>query len=440
MRSRCLLAAVLFLVFCANTYGVQISVPEITAAPGSEITVEIIADDVTGIAGGKIVLEYDPEVLTAKSTRKMDLFGDLLLVESLEVAGEVRLAMAGVAGLAGGSGTIIEVDFDISPDAMGSSSTALNLSEVELFDGAGDNLDIEIVNGIVNIRGEDVTATGELIRLAVTSFMYGTHGLMTDGDLTHALKSSAVNLDDFLGEDVTVQGSLIHEGLDGGPPSIDVVEVTVNITLPPVVKEHADGAPILALEATYDEANVHGHTYIDIWKGAMPEPVDAGSFLEFQVVMFSGNPTFRGTVDLHASDGTTLRDSGAVDQNGLSAHPGTDLSQYARGQWYHRKISLAPLAGKMIDGVMIATDSNEHSAGVFRVYVDNIQITNDDGILEAIWMGEPTIPITGTTSATGTTLAGTTGMSNYAVTIVTETPVTPKGKLADTWGNIKSSR
>jgi len=438
MRSRCLLAAVLFLVFCANTYGVQISVPEITAAPGSEITVEIIADDVTGIAGGKIVLEYDPVILTAKGTRKMDLFGDLLLVESLEVAGEVRLAMAGVAGLAGGSGTIIEVDFDISPDALGSSSTALNLLEVEFFDGAGNNLDIEIVNGSVNIKGVDITATGELIKLEVTIFMYGTHGLMADGDLTYALKSSAVNLDDFLGKDVTVQGSLIHEGLDGGPPYIDVVEVTVSITLPPVVKEHADGAPILALEAAYDEANVHGHTYIDIWEGSIP--VDAEGFLEFQIVMFSGNPTFRGTVDLHTTDGATLRDSGAVDQNDLSAHPGTDLSQYARGQWYHRKISLAPLAGKTIDGVMIATDSNEHSAGVFRVYVDNIQITNDNGILEAIWMGEPTIPITGTNSATDTTLAGTTGMSNYAVTIVTETPVTPKGKLADTWGNIKSSR
>jgi hypothetical protein len=156
--------------------------------------------------------------------------------------------------------------------------------------------------------------------------------------------------------------------------------------------------------------------------------------------MYSGNPTFRGTVDLHTTDGTTLRDSGATDQNGLSAHPSTDLSEYAKDGWYHRKISLAPLAGKTIDGVMIATDSNEHSAGIFRVYIDNIQITNGDGILEAIWMGEPTIPATGTSSATGTTLAGTTGMSDYAVTIVSDTLVMPKGKIAVTWGNIKSGR
>ncbi len=211
-----------------------------------------------------------------------------------------------------------------------------------------------------------------------------------------------------------------------------------DISRPLVVRGHADGAPMLALEATYDEANVHGHTYIDIWEGSIP--VDAAGYLEFQIVMFFGNPTFKGTVDLHTTDGTTLRDSGATDQNDLNAHPGTDLSEYAKDGWYHRKISLAPLAGKTIDGVMIATDSNEHNAGIFRVYVDNIQITNGDGILEAIWMGEPTIPITGTSSATETTLAGTTGMSNYSVTIVSETPVTPKEKLAATWGSIKSGR
>jgi len=438
MKSGCVFAALLFLVLCANTYGVQVGVSELTAAPGSEITVEITVDDVTGIAGGKIVLEYEVEVLTAKAVRKTALLGDILLVENLEVAGEVRVAMAGVSGLAGGSGAIVEVDFDVSADAFGGSSIPLTLSEATLFNQGGDNFDVETVNGVVNVKGEDVTATGELIRLAVTAFMYGTHGLMTNGDPTHALKSSVVNLDDYLGEDVTVNGSLIHGGLDGGPPYIDVVEVTVNPALPPVVREHADGAPILALEATYDAANVHGHTYIEIWEGSIP--VDAESFLEFQIAMFSGNPTFSGTVDLHTTDGSNLRDSGALDQNDVSAHPSADLSGYARNGWYHRTISLAPLAGKTIDGVMIATDSDEHSAGIFRVYVDNIQITKKDGIVESIWMGEPTIPITGTTSATGTTLAGTAGMSNYAVTIVSETPVTPRGKLTGTWGSIKSIR
>jgi hypothetical protein len=228
-------------------------------------------------------------------------------------------------------------------------------------------------------------------------------------------------------------GSITVEGKSG--------KITIEKKGDPAVREHTHGDPMLALEATYNQANVHGHTYIDIWKGSIN--VEAGMFLEFQMAMFSGNPTFKGTVDLHASDGTTLRDSGTKDQNDLSVHPNTDLSERARDQWYHRKISLDALAGKTIDGVMMATDSDQHGADVFRLYVDNIQITDGDNIIHFIWGDEATqdtIPITGTTTATGTTFAGTEGMSDHSVTIVGATPVTPGGKLMSTWGSIKKAR
>jgi len=222
---------------------------------------------------------------------------------------------------------------------------------------------------------------------------------------------------------------------DFGDTGVDTLTVTVLEVLPPAIREHSPGSPMLVLQATYNEANVHGHTYIDIWSGSVP--IEAGQFLEFQVAMFSGNPVFRGTVGMHTSDDSNLRDSGAKDQNDISAHPSADLSEYARDQWYHRKISLDALAGKTLDGVMIGTDSDEHGAGMFRVYVDNIQITDGEHILTAIYIDEDAIPITGTSTATETTFAGTEGMSDYSVTIVTATPVTPRGKLISSWGSIK---
>ena len=225
---------------------------------------------------------------------------------------------------------------------------------------------------------------------------------------------------------------------DDGDSGVDTLTVNVSEELPPVVREHSPGSSMLVLQATYNEANVHGHAYVDIWKGSVP--IQAGQFLEFQVAMFSGNPVFSGTVDLHTSDDSTLRDSVAEDQNDITAHPSADLSEYARDQWYHRKISLDALAGKTLDGIMIGTDSDEHSAGIFRVYVDNIQITDGEHILTAIYMGEDTIPATGTNTATETTFAGAGGMSDYSVSIVGATPVTPAGKLISSWGGIKMGR
>ena len=153
--------------------------------------------------------------------------------------------------------------------------------------------------------------------------------------------------------------------------------------------------------------------------------------------MFSGNPVFSGAADLVTADKKTLRDSLAKDQNDISAHPSADLSKFARDNWYHRKISLDALAGQKVVGAMIATDSDKHRAGLFRVYVDNIQITDGDCILLSIYQDEENVPITGNPTASDTTFAGTAGTKDSSVSVVGQTPVEPAGKLTSTWGNIK---
>ena len=224
----------------------------------------------------------------------------------------------------------------------------------------------------------------------------------------------------------------------GDTIEVTIIDGSVNVQAPgpPVVKEH--GGLMLALEATYDEADTLGYTYVDTWAGDML--IEEGMFLEFQVAMYSGNPTFKGTVDLHTSDDGNLRDSQSVDQNGLSAHPNTDLSEYAKDKWYHRTISLDALAGKTLDGAMIATESREHSSGLFRVYVDNIQITDGNYTLLTIYSDEEAVPITGSDISTGISFAGVEGISNYQVSVVGATPVAPAGKLISLWGSIKYDR
>lgn len=74
------------------------------------------------------------------------------------------------------------------------------------------------------------------------------------------------------------------------------------------------------------------------------------------------------------TDGTTLRDCGALDQFGISVHPATPRGtvntwtqiQSNIGQW---------LNGKTIDRIMIAYD-HAPDTGDFRGYVDDIVITN----------------------------------------------------------------
>ncbi|MBD3183934.1 hypothetical protein GF312_16740 [Candidatus Poribacteria bacterium] len=418
----------------------NLTISDATVNAGDQFTVTVDIDEAEGVTGADLVILYGENMLSVVEVTATGLLPGTPVINDSE-PGRISISMASVTGADAGSGAIFNISFTAVQGMT--DDTEITFESADLYDEDEDvnNIPVNTSGAMIKINGPAVSATGTLTKFELTTFMYGTHGLIVDGALAYALESSTLELDQFIDQKVIVNGIQQHGGLDGGPPLVNVASVEVVTPAgPEVVKEHTPGDAMLALQASYDQANVHGHTYIDIWTGEIV--VESGMFLEFQVAMFSGNPTFKGTVDLHTSDGSSLRDSGAVDQNDLSAHPATDLSQYARDMWYHRKISLEPLVGKTIDGVMIATDSNEHMNGVFRVYVDNIQITDGEYVLNYIWGDEATqnsIPINGQTTATETNFAGTQGMSDYAVTIVGETPVTPAEKLFSTWGSIKKS-
>ncbi len=66
---------------------------------------------------------------------------------------------------------------------------------------------------------------GLLIKQGITTYQYGTHTLLKEGQ-TYALKSSTVNLNNYLDKTVTVKGEKIKGyPVDGGPEFIDVKEV-----------------------------------------------------------------------------------------------------------------------------------------------------------------------------------------------------------------------
>lgn len=61
-------------------------------------------------------------------------------------------------------------------------------------------------------------------------------------------------------------------------------------------------------------------------------------------------------LDLHCTDGTNLRNTAAVDQNGISASPTSNLDAYISGRWYRREIDLSALVGKTIDQYLVACE------------------------------------------------------------------------------------
>ena len=185
--------------------------------------------------------------------------------------------------------------------------------------------------------------------------------------------------------------------------TVTVTSVTV---LDPAIREHADGSDMIVLEAALPVADTAAKAYLTVWEGEIT--IAAGQSLEYQVLMSSGNPTFKAGVDLTAADGTALSGTAAADQNGLGAGPSTDLEASARDAWYHRTIALTDLEGVTITEIAVAVDSEAHRMGLYRAYFDNIQITDGEFIVEEIYLDGAELPLL--TPAAESMIAGSGGV------------------------------
>lgn len=109
--------------------------------------------------------------------------------------------------------------------------------------------------------------------------------------------------------------------------------------------------------------------------------IQAGDYLEYSIYLPNAGTQNFG-IDIFFTNGV-LRDAGQTDQNGINAHPGSDLSSYAFGKWYYRKIPITTSTGGSTIGTSITAiqPTNENDAlGTYTAYFKNIAITDGNGV------------------------------------------------------------
>ncbi|HBL27522.1 MAG TPA: hypothetical protein DD490_11860 [Acidobacteria bacterium] len=151
----------------------------------------------------------------------------------------------------------------------------------------------------------------------------------------------------------------------------------------------------LDLAFTLSGTGANSYHYASL-SGITSYTFQAGDVLEYEVYWPARRlAPQRIAVDLITGVGA-LRDSGAVDQAGLSAHPATDLSAKAAGTWYARAIAVpASLLGAAITHYAVACE-HDPAAGAtvtLRGAVRNLRITDGAGaVRKAVWMSGGAAP------------------------------------------------
>jgi hypothetical protein len=103
-------------------------------------------------------------------------------------------------------------------------------------------------------------------------------------------------------------------------------------------------------------------------------PVSSSTVLDYWIYPQQDNGRYVA-VDFHCTDGTTLRDSGAVDQNGYSVHPNAGHGgNIPLNAWSEVRSNVgSKLAGKTVDKIWVGYD-HPNSTGQLRGYLDDISI------------------------------------------------------------------
>ena len=146
----------------AGALRATLSAPTNTAvSPGG---IALAVDDTANLAGGDIVLNYDPFVVTASDARATSLSADFDVEFNVPVAGQARISLkpktASEGDLASGSGALVEIKFTGSASAAVDSTSTLNLASVRLNDQYGRDFatsaletGINVMHGLLTLEG-----------------------------------------------------------------------------------------------------------------------------------------------------------------------------------------------------------------------------------------------------------------------------------------------
>ena len=115
----------------------EIQIPPVTATAGQPIDIPIMVDEVDNLAGVKLVMTYDPEILTYKAGMKTKETESLMHIVNDRKPGTLIVVMAGARGIKGKEFPIFRLTFDVKKDIKESLTTQISITESQIM---GDDL------------------------------------------------------------------------------------------------------------------------------------------------------------------------------------------------------------------------------------------------------------------------------------------------------------
>jgi len=136
-RSKWEIVLIFFLFISLSWQGsvgaTEIRIHPITTRPNQTIDVPIIVDEVDNLAGVKLVMSYDPEILVFKKGAKTKETDSLMHVVNDKKPGQLIVVMAGARGIKGKNLPIFTLTFDVKSNLKGNHKVKITITEAQLM-------------------------------------------------------------------------------------------------------------------------------------------------------------------------------------------------------------------------------------------------------------------------------------------------------------------
>ena len=111
----------------------EISIPALSIKSGATVEVPIKIDAVENLAGVKLVLKYDPDILTFTKAVRSEQTASLMHIVNDKKPGILIVVMAGAKGIRGKDFSILSLFFHTKKDLKSNHTTQFTVTECQLM-------------------------------------------------------------------------------------------------------------------------------------------------------------------------------------------------------------------------------------------------------------------------------------------------------------------
>ncbi|MDM8537927.1 cohesin domain-containing protein [Desulfobacterales bacterium HSG17] len=124
---------ILFSFIVSNAQATELSIPALEVTAGQTVEIPVMIDKIDNLAGVKLSMEYDPEILKFKKADKTKHTSSLMHIVNDKKPGTLIIVMAGAQGIKGEKIPIIMLNFEADKKVVEKKTTLIKIKEIQLM-------------------------------------------------------------------------------------------------------------------------------------------------------------------------------------------------------------------------------------------------------------------------------------------------------------------